>query len=470
MKHFLTAFLLGCSIAVSAQIDMGVPAAAGKGGTAVAMIGNYDCIGINPSNLAWRDNYKFSFTVANFGLSAQSRAIDFPTLRKAFLHPQDTFTQAQKDQYAAAFATPDGFNLNANVNWFAASLYFPKFGGIAVNVRDRAFSHVTLSPTAADIMFNGVNADEYKDSSYYGQNMSSYLDGTRLTMLHYREINIAYSRKIFGLGRKDADGARAIEIFSGIGYKFLWGLGNIDVKIEDGVFVGRTSLTTNYEVNYGNVQNFTPQESSKLFNAVGTGTAFDLGFSAVIHQKHTFAVSLTDIGRITWTQNTLQAQDTLMPSLDSTNTGFNSWDMNTQASFFIGDFLNYKGGQSYMTALPARMRIGYAVKIGEVAKLGFDVVMPINKTLYNIQSPYMAFGGEVKIGTVVRVHAGVAGNKDIGWNVPVGLTLGPLGFFELGLATGDVLTYFAKTDNPNMSFAMGVVRFNFGKKEAAAAQ
>lgn len=467
MKHFLTAFLLVCSIAASAQIDMGVPAAAGKGGTATAMIGNYECIGINPSNLGWRDNYKFSFTVANVGLSAQSRAIDFPTLKNAFLHPQDTFTQAQKDQYAAAFATPDGFNLNANVNWFAASIYFPKFGGLAVNVRDRAFAHVTLSPTTADIMFNGVNASEYEDSSYYGQNMSTFLDGTRLTMLHYRELNIAYGRKLFGLGTKDANGVQPIEFFGGIGFKLLWGLGNLDVKIDDGVLVGHSSMTTNYEIDYGDIQNFTPEKSSQLFNAVGSGTALDFGFSAVINEKHTAAVSFTDMGKITWSENLLQANDTLMPSLDSTNNGFNSWDMNSQASFFMGDFLSYDPGQSYVVNLPGRMRLGYSLKVNDKIKIGADVVVPLNQTLYNIQSPYVAVGGEVKLGSVIRVHAGFAGNKNIGWNVPVGLTLGPLGFFELGLATGDVLTYFAKTDNPNMSFAMGVIRFNFGKEEAA---
>ena len=79
-------------------------------------------------------------------------------------------------------------------------------------------------------------------------------------------------------------------------------------------------------------------------------------------------------------------------------------------------------------------------------------------------------GGEVKIGSIVRVHAGFAGNQQIGWNVPMGVTLGPIGFFELGLATGDLLTYFAKSDNPNMSFALGVVRFNFGNPEQPAAQ
>lgn len=465
MKQLFTTFLLVCTFAANAQIDMGVPAAAGKGGTATAMIGNYECIGINPSNLGWRDNYKFSFTIANVGLAAQSRALDFPTLRNALVHPNDTFSMAQKDAYAAQFATPEGFNFNANINWFAASIYFPKFGGLAINIRDRAFAHVTLSQTAADILFKGVNSSIYLDSTAYGQNMSSVLDGTSMTMLHYRELNLTYGRKLFGLGTKTESGEQPIEFFGGVGFKMLWGLGNMDVKIGDGSLFGHTSLTTTYNVDYGDIKNFTAEKSASMFNSVGSGTAIDFGFSAIINEKIRAAISFTDIGSIKWAENTLLASDTLMPSLDSTSTGFDSWNMSQQASFFIGDFMKYESGAGYSTPLPGRMRLGYGMKLGERVNVGMDVVVPLNKSLYNIQSPYIAVGGEIKIAEILRFHVGFAGNKEIGWNVPAGITLGPLGFLEIGLATGDVLTYFAKTDNPNMSFALGVIRFNFKAME-----
>jgi hypothetical protein len=465
MKHYLIALLLGCSTASYAQIDMGIPAAAGKGGTATAMIGNFDCIGINPSNLGWRDNHKFSFTVANVGLSAQSRAIDLPTLKNAILHPQDTFTQQQKDQLAMQFATEDGFNMNANINWFAASVYYPKLGGIAINVRDRAFAHVTMNQNMADIMFNGFNASGYQDSSAYGQAMSAFLDGTRFTMLHYREVNIAYGRKLFGLGSKDDEGKQPIEFFGGIGFKLIWGLGNVDVKIGDGIVTGNTSMSSNYEINYGAIQNFNPQNSPKLFNSVGQGTAIDFGFSATINEKIRAAISFTDLGKIEWEQNLLIAGDTLMPALDSTESGINSWDLNSQASYYFDDFMKYSVGGVYVTNLPSRMRLGYGMKIGERLNIGADIVFPLNKTLYNLGSPYFAVGGEIKILEWLRFNAGFSGNKELGWNVPAGLIIGPIGFIEIGLATGDVLTYVAKSDNPNLSFAMGIIRFNFPHKD-----
>ncbi len=464
MKRILTMLLLGCSLTAIAQIDMGVPAAAGKGGTATAMIGNFDCIGINPSNLGWRTNYKFSFTVANVGLSAQSRALDFPTLRGALLHPSDTFSLAEKQDYANKFATPDGFNFNANITWFAASLYFPKFGGLSVNIRDRAFAHVTLNQNAADIIFLGMNAPVYQDSSAYGQNMSSIFDGTSLQMLHYREINIAYGRKLFGLGTKDDDGVQPIEFFGGIGFKMLYGLGNVDAKIDGSTLTGNTSLTSTYEVDYGNIQNFESVKSGELFNSVGHGTAIDFGFSTVINEKIRAAIAFTDMGQINWTQNLLHASDTLMPNLDSTATGVDSWDMSSQASYIMGDLIDYDPGAAYFTPLPGRMRLGYGMTIGENLNFGVDIVVPLKKK-YNIESPYLAIGAEYKFGEILRVHAGFAGNKELGWNVPCGVTLGPIGFFEFGLASGDVLTYFAKSENPNFALAVGVIRFNFSAAE-----
>jgi hypothetical protein len=105
------------------------------------------------------------------------------------------------------------------------------------------------------------------------------------------------------------------------------------------------------------------------------------------------------------------------------------------------------------------------MKIGERLNVGADVVFPLNKTLYNLGSPYIAVGGELKILEWLRFNAGVAGNKELGWSVPAGLIIGPIGFIEIGLATGDVLTYVAKSDNPHLSFALGVIRFNFPHKD-----
>ncbi len=468
MKIILLFLSLVLTAPVYAQIDMGVPSATGRGGSATAVAKNWEALGINPSNLGWNSNYKFSMSIGSFGITAQSRALDFPTLKNAFLHPSDTFTTAEKQNYADLFTNPEGFNMTANVTWIAASLYLPKLGGLAFNVRDRAYSHVGLNHNAADILFNGRNADIYQDSSVYSKNISTVFDGCNMTYLHFREANLAYGRRVAKYGTEDADGNPAIQVFAGAGIKFIWGLANMNAKIENGAITGQSSFSTNYGINYGNIQNFTPEKTTSIFNNVGTGVGFDFGGSVILKNKFRFAAAVTDIGTISWTNNVLIASDTTMPHLDSTNNGMNSWQMGDQAGFLFNDngFMNYTAGNDYKSSLPTRLRLGFGMSIGKRIDLGADLVIPMNKTLYNLSNPFIAVGADIKIVEVLKVNFGVSGSADLGWNLPLGLTLGPLGPFELGIATGDILTFIDKSRNPNISICMGFLRLNIGDKAA----
>lgn len=463
MNRFLLScmFVLFCG-ALPAQIDLGVPAAMGKGGVSTALLQNWEVIGINPANLGWHTNYKFSIGLLNFGFAAQSRALDVTGLRKAFTNPSAAFSTADKQNYAKLFSTPEGLNMQLNVNWLAASLAFPKFGGVAVNLRDRAFAHAGLSQNAADILFNGVNSLPYQDSSILNQNISSVFDSTEVSLLHFRELNLAYGRRILKMGTENADGVPAIQLFAGVGVKYIWGLGNMDVRVTNGQLNGHASFVKSYNVNYGNLQNFTPQSTPLLFDAVGSGIGVDAGASLILNNKHRFAAAVTDIGSITWTNNVLLTSDTLMPSLDTSSTGLNSWQLGSQSGALFGTngLLNMAPGGDYTTALPARLRLGYSMRIGKRIDVGADLVFPLNKQLYNLGQPFIAIGGEINLFGTAKLSIGVAGNEQLGWSVPMGFTVGTFGIFEFYVATGDVLTYFTKSDNPNLSVAVGVLRFN----------
>ncbi len=471
MKLSLFAICLLVTTSIFGQIDMGIPSAAGRGGAATAMVKDWECIGINPSNLGWSSNYKFSISILSFGLSAQSKAIDFATLKNAMLHPKDTFTAAEKQNYADLFTNPEGFNLNANVNWLATSIYFPKLGGLAFSVRDRAFSHVGLNHNAADIIFNGQNSTVYQDSAIYTKNISTIFDGCNMTYLHFREANLAYGRRIASFGDVDGEGNPAVQIYGGVGLKFIWGMANMNAKIENGTILGQSSFSTNYTINYGAIQNFTPEKTGSIFNNVGTGMGFDFGSSIILKNKLRFAIAVTDIGSITWTNNVLVANDTTMPHLDSTNYGLNNWQVGSQAGslFASNGFMNYSAAKDYKSNLPTRLRLGVGLKVGKRLDIGADLVFPLNKTLYNLSKPYMALGADVKIFEVLKLNFGISGSGDLGWNVPFGITLGPLGPLEIGIATGDVLTFLDKSRNPNLSVCMGFLRLNIDPKTGIGA-
>lgn len=458
-KVLLLASLL-LATGLSAQIDMGIPTATGKGGASTAILRNWDAIGINPSNLGWKENYTLSVGVLNFGITAQSDAFQSKTLRDALIHPGDTFSLADKQFYAKTFDSPNALNLQAHLNFGAASVYFPKIGGFAIGLRDRSFAHVGLNKNAADLLFNGQNAAFLQDTATYHKTLGQLFDSTNISFLHYRELNIAYGRRIYHGGTEDANGIPAIQLYAGVGFKYLWGFTSIDGKAENGVMSGHASISTDYNVNYSAINNFTPQNTSLLFNANGTGVAFDFGASMIVKNKWRFGAALTDVGSITFKNNQLLTTDTTMTPPDSTNNGINSWNM-SNAGFAFGNngLFNYGPGPDFKTTLPSRLRLGMGFYT-EKFEAGLDVVVPVANKDLNLTQPYFALGAEYNILGWVKVSAGVSGNSDMGWSVPFGVVAGVGGVVEIGVATGDVLTFVDKSKNPYLSVAVFALRFN----------
>lgn len=465
MKKALLLICFGLSsLAAFAQIDMGMPTATGKGGASTAILKNWDALGINPSNLGWYDNYLLSVGVFNFGITAHSDAFQSKTLRQALMNPTDTFNAADKNFYAKTFNTPNALNLQAHLNWAAFSLYFPKMGGLAFGLRDRTFAHVGLNKNAADLIFLGQNAPFLQDTNSFNKTLGQLFDSTKISFLHYRELNIGYGRRIFHSGTEDEKGNPAFQLYAGIGVKVLWGFSSLNAKAENGVMSGNASFSTNYNINYSAINNFTPQSTSLLFNANGTGMAFDAGASIILKSKWRFAASVTDIGSISWTNNQLITSDTVMGIPDTTNNGINSWDVASQGSFSFANngLFNYQPGSDFKTTLPSRLRMGAGFRLDKF-EAALDVVVPLANKELNLSSPYMAIGCEYNFLGWLKLSAGFSGNTDMGWSVPVGLVVGIGGVIEVGAATGDILTFVDKSKDPYLSAAFFALRVNVKK-------
>ena len=195
MKKIFALFLFLVANQMFSQVDLGSPAAVSKGGAVTATIQNWDCIGLNPAGLGYEDNFNFSLGLSNYYVNVQSKALKLGDLLKAASDPAKGFTQEQKDKYASAFSSEDGLNLQATSNWFMASVWFPKVGGIAFSIRDRISGHLSMNSNMADILFNGVNSNVYKDTNLLKEPISKLLDGTVVNYKHFREFNLAYGRK-----------------------------------------------------------------------------------------------------------------------------------------------------------------------------------------------------------------------------------------------------------------------------------
>ncbi|HEY4797903.1 MAG TPA: hypothetical protein VII99_02390, partial [Bacteroidia bacterium] len=255
MKYFfLTSYFLFASYCFSfSQVDLGLPGSTGKGGVANGVVKDWECIGINPANLGWEDNYRFSISTMIFGISAQSRSLNYSQMKNAILHPSDTFGLAVKKNLASLFTDKDGLNLQANINWLTFSFAVPKVGGFAMNVRDRTFAHVRLNQNASDILFLGMKAPIFHDTLFWlnPKNISSVFDGSKIGYMHYREMNFSYGTKLFGFGGTKEKSA--VSVYGGIGFKYLWGLGDFEMTADNGTLVGHSAFSSSYGINYGNI-------------------------------------------------------------------------------------------------------------------------------------------------------------------------------------------------------------------------
>ena len=426
---------------LSAQIDFGPPSSVASGGAANAKVKNWMAIGVNPSNLGWDDNGNVSVMVANVGLDAQARALDYNTFHGALVSPTDSFSNDRKQTWEKVFTQSPGMYLSAQANWLSASLHFKKVGGFAVSMTDKVYGQVKLSPEAADVLFNGINSSVYADNlNITSQAISKELSGTSIFYTHYREMNLDYGKKIFHFDSNSNHGK--FDIFGGIGVKYIWGLANINTVINDDGIDGHSSL---YNPNFG--KNF-----GDLFSAPGHGMGLDLGTSAT-YKKWRFSMSVTDIGAIKWQNNQMVAIDTTMPTLSSTSYGINSWQ---NASFPISSVMHFEPGPDYTTYLPTKFTMGADFRPIKKLEFSSDIVCPLNRATGNIPHPYISFAGEVFGILNVDINAGVAFSS-YGTAVPMGFFIGPA---KMYIGTADILSLLGRNKNTNLSAVVGVFRFD----------
>ncbi len=457
MRKIISFFLVACAFSTNAQVDLGSPAAVSKGGAVTATIQNWDCIGLNPAGLGYEDNYNFSLGLANYYVNVQSKALKLGDLLKAASDPAKGFSQEQKNKYATAFSSEDGLNLQATSNWFMASVWFPKIGGIGFSIRDRISGHLTMNGNMADILFNGVNSKVYNDTNLLKQPISKLLDGTIVNYKHFREFNLAYGRKIFGT----PDG---VELFAGIGLKYLYGISDMDFRVNGNAITGRSAMNTEYSFNTESVPNYTFQPTDNLFNTVGNGIGYDFGITVKIKSNFSIAAAYTDGGSIKWNKNTLIAVDSVLPALDTSALGLQNFDPNLITGFIYNSMtsmVRIKEGEGYTTMLPAKLRIGVGYKIKDRLTISMDAITPLNDVDLTLDNGYYALGIEARLFKTTKVACGITGNEKYGYSVPFGFTIGSFGVTEFYLATSDLISLLDKAKSPQFSIAVGLFRFNW---------
>jgi hypothetical protein len=433
---------------LKAQLNFVYPVGTAHGGAVTALANDWESIGISPSNLGWDGSCKISASILNLGLSAQADLLTLPNVEN-MLNNKDT-TILEK-----IGASHGGLNLYGNFIWAAFSIKLPKIGGFAVSISDRFYGNVTMSPNIqsnsdyqtafaaiASTAFTAQNAQKFNnnvnintaDSVANLVNLLNSFSGSSVAAYWFREINFAYGRKLFQIG---ADDSTAAKFYGGIGLKYLIGLADIS-----GQFVNGT-----VNADYAIENNLTSPIPS---SPPGQGFGVDLSAS-MVYKKWRFSAAVTDIGSINWSGTHATLNDTTVVQRIITDRSDASNSSNIQSYI-------QTNGETFTTILPERLRLGACYQLNKLLAIAGDMVIPMNNVVGNLTSPYYAIAGHLTLFKALVVDAGFATSANYGAVVPFGIAFGHKVQFYLGV--NDVLTYFGKTSNADLSAAIGVIRVN----------
>ncbi len=515
LKSLCYALLLSAScVSFSFAQELSNYTATGRGGVATTFATDYQATSINPANLGIKKSFRdpnytlglFDFNTTIFAEALTRREL----LNAAFRASNPRFNFQNFDQKAQAAENMANTNVALNVDALilGASACFKGGHNLAFAVRDRIQFFARINQNTAEIAFLGYNAGYFpelllsngqvvpnpRNPRNAGSSLSEtqqqqvvlggflnnpdsaeiysrIMEGSRISSSWYREYNLSYGRQLFD--------SYNFSLFVGGGAKLIRGFMLIDVAAQNGTLNPSViSISPTFGVDFGEGDGSTPQSPSfrppqdastfrkVLFpSAVGGGFGFDIGLTAIVKQNLYIGAALTNLGTIRWDGNVYEVNDGRLVNFAGAGLdNYNLLAVNQGAFQFAGDQspLSWQGTDEIRESLPSTARVGVSYEFFRTFHVGIDVVAPLNKVAGNMEQTLVAIGGDFRPSKIFRISTGInfGGNNGGAVNFPVGVTyISQRGFYEAGIATRDLTTYFANIgDGSTLSFALGFFR------------
>jgi hypothetical protein len=498
MKSLYLVLLSFFIITVSFGQSQGIAYTAVGKGVATTFVTDYHALGINTSALGWKPEYgekKFTLGTTEFGFGIYSDSMNVDRLKKLYkaIRTQvsgaegETADWQEQQQYAAEYLNR-GISMFVDYNWGGFAYQNEKFGGIAFNVRESYQWYSRLNEDLTDILFKGKMSSYFDsltvvfgaDTSVIANNpnlSSDTLDavilGTVSTPLNISQItkgseirsvwNRYYS---FGYGRKIFGRDSLFVVYAGVGGRFIQSMAMFNLESNDDGFSMYTSMSPNFNIDYGAVAASNPsnyiKEGKFLPSAVGNGYGVDLSASVIIFNSLKIAASVNNIGQVTYNRNVYRMKDTLV--FDLALDGLSDYNVTQSANQFLrdGTIFELEGQEQYVLKNAANFRFGASLDLGKIARFGFDMVAPFDRTNPGgLVNPIFSFGGEVRPVKWIALSAGYFGGGIYRNNIPVGINfIIKDGAYEFGVSSYDALTFFTQNSN-SVSAAFGFARMRF---------
>ncbi|MBI5474490.1 MAG: hypothetical protein HY961_19300 [Ignavibacteriae bacterium] len=426
----------------------------GMGRTFVASSKGLDAIGINPANLAIKDD-NVTISLVPVGVHAGSDFFTYGLYNKYFTGVETEagrvatyLDDAAKKEILDMFDGGVGsVSADVSARLFGLSLQFESIGGFAFTITDQisAVAHVPK---------------QYVEFALYGNQPNSVYDfsATGAEASWLREYALSFGGTIPHPGFLDWTSLGAsIKIVQGFGY-FRFGDFNTTLQTgEDGTLTGHVSYQSTFAGKDPN-NGF----SIGVFGmpVAGQGTGFDLGLAGGTTSGLTFGISITDIGKVNWEQNIeLRSADTSLVVDDP-----------QQVS--DGDAIRHamegktKKGEEFSTNLPTTLRFGVAMQVekfvdwvpGELV-FGLDFNQGLVDGPGSTTKGRISTGIEWKLLKFLPIRSGVSFGGTDRMNYAFGFGIN-LGFFDLDFASENMELLWAPDKFSHGSVAVGT-RFRF---------
>ena len=433
----------------------------GMGRTINAASRGIDALGINPANIAIPDQGNFNLNLAPFGLRVSTELLDYGLYKEYFTGVDSVgkrwakrLEPADIDKILSQMPDLPKTRVAAEMMVGGVSFQNPIVGGIGFAFIEHAGAAITLSKDFFRMAAFGL---EPAGSVYM-------FDGTAVSAWWYGEYNVSYGRKL------PVDLKFLKDLYAGIGIKIIQGYGisqPISQKSSFGNYPDPANpaqytlrgnidfLTTHAGVDFMNKNSDAP--ITPFPNPVGKGTGFDIGLSGELINGVRIAMSVTDIGKITWNKNVIESYG----SGAITITGASNNLEDTLKSVFKG---KTRPGEAFDTNLPTALRLGFVTEASEIPVLkflpgklilAFDYLQGFNESLGNTTKPRFSLGTEYRVFPVLPLRTGLAfgGGDKVRWAFGFGLDLHN---FSLDFATDNFGMVFIPKSFQTVSFSFGM--------------
>lgn len=413
---------------------------------------------INPANLGAVQVKSSSFNMFQVGFNSHSNTLNRAQTLKMFLpFSNDSISTASRNQITDNIVNNNGqlkFNGNMNINWLSLSWTRPKFGGLAISLTERINSHFGLQPDIANSVVNGAAASNYQIGTESVQN-------SQVRYSHLRELSASY-------GRQAADGD-VVKAYVGGNFRYVWGIGFLDLDVQDSLATGSSSFSDFYNLDYGNLDTLF-KNVTKIFGNAGTGYNFSVGANIAIKNRLFLGASALGIGRVKWNKNVLGTDETPVnypTATDTSQQGIPGYSLQDNSAAFYDMFDFTPRGDTSSTPLakesPSNLRINVAFRVIDQLKAYSDILLPLNPKISG-QTPNYIFGLDYAIvPEAFYVSAAMQFNKEFGFRIPVGtaFSLSERGF--ISISTGDLRTLLnGGIKEPYAAISISLVNANIG--------